>query len=129
MDVITIDDKAYNVSVESLKRKGAVLDGKNSGRGLLTGIMKRDIIGTYYNYDLTFGTSKLSPADYDDLYEALTAPVNYHVITVPYGQKLKRFEAYVSNASDVLKKMYDGGNLWGELTVEFVAMKPARVPK
>lgn len=127
MDVLTVDGKTYNIDVTSLKRSASVLDGSNAGR-VLSGLMVRDIIGTYYNYDLTFGRSSLSPADYDALYETLTAPVDYHTITVPYGQTTKTFEAYVSNASDVLRRMTDKGNLWGELTIKFTAMEPNRRP-
>lgn len=128
MNVITIDGKEYNVGVVSLKRGAAVLDGKNAGR-VLTGRMVRDIIGTYYNYDLTFGRSLLSPTDYDALYEVLTAPQKCHIITVPYGQGTKTFEAYVSNASDALLRMTDTMNLWGDLTIKFTAMEPMRRPQ
>lgn len=127
MDVLTVDGKTYNIDVTSLKRSASVLDGTNAGR-VLSGLMVRDIIGTYYNYDLTFGRSSLSPADYDALYETLTAPVDYHTITVPYGQETKTFRAYVSNASDVLRRMTDKVNLWGELTIKFTAMEPNRRP-
>lgn len=127
MDILKIDGKTFNVGVTSLKRGAAVLDGENAGR-VLSGRMVRDIIGTYYNYDLTFGTSNLSPADYDVLYDLLTAPVDCHTITVPYGQHTKTFEAYVSNASDTLKHMTDKMNLWGELTIKFTAMEPDRRP-
>lgn len=127
MDIIKVDGKTFNVAVTSLKRGAAVLDGENAGR-VLSGRMARDIIGTYYNYDLTFGKSTIDPAEYDELYDLLTAPVDYHTITVPYGQRTKTFEAYVSNASDVLKRMTDRVNLWGELTIKFTAMEPDRRP-
>ena len=127
MNVITVDGKTYNVGVTSLKRGAAILDGKNAGR-VLSYRMVRDIGGTFYNYDITFGTSSLSAEDYDAMYEVLTAPVDYHIITVPYGQGTKTFEAYVSNASDVLRRMTDKGNLWGELTIKFTAMEPNRRP-
>lgn len=127
MDVITIDNKTYKVGVTSLKRGAAVLDGENAGR-VLSGRMERDIIGTYYNYDLTFGTSTMSPTDYDAMYEVLTAPSDYHMITVPYGQGTKTFQAYVSNASDTLKRMTTACNLWGDLTIKFTAMEPMRTP-
>lgn len=127
MDVITIDGQTFAVNVTSLKRGAAVLDGENAGR-VLSGRMTRDIIGTYYNYDLTFGKSTLSPSDYDTLYELLTAPVDSHTITVPYGQTTKTFEAYVANASDVLRKLTDSVNYWTELTVKFTAMEPQRRP-
>jgi len=125
MKPITIDGNEYDVQVTGLTRKAAVLDGKNAGR-VLSGRMTRDIIGTYYNYDISFGTSKLSPADYDALYELLTAPVEYHTITVPYGQGTKTFEAYVANATDTLRRMTQNYNHWGDLTITFTAMEPQR---
>lgn len=124
--LFTIDGRAYNVAVVSLKRKAAILDGENAGR-TMSGIMMRDIIGTYYNYDLTLGTSLLSPSDYDALYEILTAPVDSHMITMPYGQETKTFRAYISNANDALIKM-NRNNMWSSLTVTFTAMEPARRP-
>lgn len=127
MNVITIDGRKFNVAVDKLTRKASVLDGKNAGR-VLSGRMDRDIIGTYYNYELSFGTSMLSPVDYDALYELLTAPVDYHTITVPYGQGTKTFQAYVANASDTLSLMTDKMNLWGDLAIAFVAMEPERRP-
>lgn len=128
MDVVKIDGRAYNVSVAApIKRSASVLDGENAGR-VMTGRMARDIIGTYYNYEITFGTSLLSPDDYDSLYETLTEPIESHMITVPYGQGTKTFEAYVSNATDVLKRMNSKEKLWGDLSVKFTAMEPARRP-
>lgn len=127
MAIIEIDGRAYDVYLIELKRSASVLDGENAGR-VLSGRMVRDIIGTYYNYDAKFGTSQLSPEDYDALYETLTAPVDSHTITVPYGQGMKTFEAYVSNASDVLKRMSGAEKLWGELTIKFTAMEPERRP-
>lgn len=127
MDVVTIDGKAYRVQVASLTRKSAVTDGSNAGR-VNSGRMERDIIGTYYNYDISFGTSLLSPADYDALYEILTAPVDYHTITVPYGQGMKTFQAYVTGATDTLRRMTDRYKHWGDLTISFIAMEPMRRP-
>lgn len=123
----TIDGRTYAIDIVSLKRKGAVLDTEESGR-VKTGEMIRDIIGTYYNYDIVFGWSTLSPEDYDDLYDTLTAPVESHTVTFPYGQSVLTFQAYVSNASDELAKMSDAVNKWSGLTVSFVAKKPERRP-
>ena len=38
------------------------------------------------------------------------------------------FEAYVSGVEDELKRMGDGFNRWGGLTVTFTAMSPKRRP-
>ena len=125
----TVDGISYNVFVpeKGIKRSGSVLDGDKAGR-LQTGRMERDIIGTYYNYSIQVDTSRLEAEDYDALFQVLSAPVDYHTITMPYAQSVLTFEAYVSNVSDVLIQMHEDGNQWGELSFQFIAMEPARTP-
>ena len=91
--------------------------------------MQRDIIGTYYTYRLEFDASLSDPEEYDALFEALSAPVDSHIISVPYGQGSLTFEAYVANGEDDLSRIYrDESKKWGNLTVNFVAMEPQRRP-
>ena len=51
--IVTVDGTSYDVRVPAggLKRSFQVLDGENAGR-TLSGRMVRDIIGTFYNYEL-----------------------------------------------------------------------------
>lgn len=123
----TIDGVAYNVVVPAggLKRSFEVLDGKNAGR-LLSGRMVRDIIGTYYNYELQIEMKDLSPEEYDTLYEALSAPVDAHLVSLPYGQGTLTFRAYVTSGGDALNQMHKGKNYWQGLTVKFIAEAPQR---
>ena len=125
--IFTVDGHAYEVTVPAggLKRSGQVMDGDKAGR-LQTGRMERDIIGTFYNYSLQIETQNLNAAEYDELYHVLSAPVDYHTITLPYGQSTITFEAYVSNVNDELKLMQENRNIWGGLTFNFVAMEPQR---
>ena len=125
----TVDGIEYNVFVprEGIKRSGQVLDGPNANRGQ-SGGMIRDIIGTYYNYTIQIDTSQTTVSEYDRLYEVLTAPVDYHTLKVPYGQGAMTFKAYVTSAEDTLKTMEGGINIWGGLSVKFIAMKPQRTP-
>lgn len=124
----TVDGRAYNVSVPAggLKRSFQVLDGPNAGR-LLSGDMERDIIGTYYNYTLQIETRKMSLGEYDELYETLSAPVNFHQITVPYGQSTLSFTAYVTDGEDSLTRIAGSNNYWTGLSIKFVAKAPQRV--
>ena len=121
----TIDGVAYNVIVPAggLKRSFEVLDGKNAGR-LLSGRMVRDIIGTYYNYELQIET--IGPAEYDALYEVLSSPIDSHLVSLPYGQGTLTFKAYVTSGGDTLSQMYKGKNYWQGLTVKFIAEAPQR---
>lgn len=128
--MLTVDGTTYNVNVTELKRSAAVLDGENAGR-TKAGVMVRDIIGTYYNYTLTIEAPNGDLADYDSLYQVLSAPVNSHWVDVPFGQGLLTFSAYVSNVDDSLrfKRGYNNGPArWGEMSVTFTAMQPQRTP-
>lgn len=124
---ITMDGVEYpNIHVVSLKRSFQILDGENAGR-VMTGEMDRDIIGTYYNYSCEIDASGADRQEYDDFYEAISAPKDSHEITVPYGQKSISFQAYVTNGEDNLITMY-AENEWGGLSFNFIAMAPQRRP-
>lgn len=126
MTVFTLDGVEFNVSITSLKRKFAVTDTENSGR-TIDGNMHRDIIGTYYNYIMEIETKDLDLSDYDLLYEMLSAPVDSHMLTVPYAQKTLTFKAYVNGGQDDLK-IRKTKQIWNGLSVDFIAMEPQRRP-
>ncbi len=126
--VLSLDGKAYpNLHVVSLKRSFSVLDGDNAGR-VMTGAMTRDIIGTYYNYSMEIDPVSSDLSEYDEFYEAISAPVDSHVLTVPYAQGTATFDAYVANGEDELASKYGSRNEWQNLTINFIAMKPKRTP-
>lgn len=128
--VFSIDGVEYpGVFVKSpIHRSFNVLDGENAGR-TMDGRMQRDIIGTYYTYRLEFDSSLSDPEEYDALFEALSEPVDSHTITVPYGQDVLTFDAYVANGEDDLSRIYrDESRKWDNLAVNFVAMEPQRRP-
>lgn len=128
LPVFTVDGVGYpGVNVLSLKRTFAVMDGDNAGR-TMDGAMRRDIIGTYYNYNMELTSDYSDLSEYDALYEVLSAPVDSHTIVVPYGQGTLAFEAYVANGDDELLHKRDTFNKWQNLSVNFVAMKPQRRP-
>lgn len=126
--ILSLDGKEYpNLHVVSLKRSFAVLDGDNVGR-VMTGAMTRDIIGTYYNYSMEIDPVSSDLSEYDEFYEAISAPVDSHVLTVPYAQTTLTFDAYVANGEDELVSKYGIRNDWQNLAINFVAMKPKRTP-
>lgn len=125
--VFSIDGVEYpTILVTSLKRKFSVLDGSNAGR-VKTGAMVRDVIGTYYNYTLGLDTSEASTEDYDALYEVLSAPADYHTLTVPYAQTTITFKAYVTSGEDDLLRMRPN-NKWSGMSINFIAIEPRRRP-
>lgn len=121
-----IDGKGFSgVGVESLKRSFRIPDGQNAGN-MLSGDYERDLVGTYYDYDLVITTSDLTDNEYDTLFEVLSAPVNSHVVEMPYGMSSLTFEAMIEGGDDELIPM-DDGTWWGNLSVSIRAKKPQRL--
>ena len=126
--VFTVDGVEYRrLHVLSVKRTFAILDGENAGR-TMDGAMQRDIVGTYYNYNLVIDPMESDPEEYDALYEAISAPVDSPEVIFPYGRSVLSFRAYVANGEDELFDASGGDNRWDNLTVNFVAMEPQRRP-
>lgn len=121
-----IDGRGFSgVGVESLKRSFRIPDGTNAGE-MLSGDYERDLVGTYYDYDLVITTSDLSYNEYDALFEVLSAPVNSHTVQMPYGMSSITFEAMIQSGSDELIPM-DDGTWWGNLNVSIKGKKPQRL--
>ena len=95
----------------------------------MSGEYERDLIGTYYHYTLVLTGLEPGSAGYDAMYEVLTAPVNSHKVVMPYGQSTISFQAYIQNADDALITMTDTENWWGNLSIQFMAKKPQRIPE
>ena len=126
-NVFLLDGLSYNVEVGDLERSFAVTDTEQSGR-TLDYTMARDIIGTFYNYEMKIYPKMGDLESYDAFYNAISDP-NYesHEMTFPYGQKTLTFKAYVSQGKDKLK-VRNGKKLWGMdgLSLNFTAMEPQR---
>lgn len=128
--LFSVDGRYFNVRIpeEGIKRSFSVADSDKAGR-VLTGRMMRDIIGTFYNYTINIDTNTLSKSEYDEFYEIISSPVDYHTITVPYAQSALKFDAYITGGEDTLKISNSGGNTWTGLSLNFVAMEPRKVPE
>lgn len=121
-----IDGRGFSgVGVESLKRSFRIPDGTNAG-DMLSGDYERDLVGTYYDYDLVMTTSDLAVNEYDALFEVLSAPANSHTVEMPYGMSSITFEAMISSGGDELIPM-DDGTWWGNLNVTIRAKRPQRL--
>lgn len=125
--LFSVDGVEYGAHVKpgGLKRSFDILDGPNAGR-MLGGRMTRDLIGTFYSYQLEISMNGSGLEEYDRLFQVLSAPVESHTVTFPYGQSTLTFEAYVTKGSDSLIRKHRSGNYWSGLSIQFVAMEPQR---
>jgi len=123
--MVIIDGITYNIDVVSIKRKADFLD-KYADRNE-DGDILRGLIGVYFNYQLQLGSST-DTIEYAKLWDKLTEPVEFHIVTVPDEAGNYTFTAYFSNVGDEIRKQKAAKNYWKNLTVNFIAKSPARRP-
>ena len=122
--MLIIDGEKFKVDVLSCKRTADFLD-KHAKR-TENGDLKRELIGVYFNYKLQLGPG-VDRAEYARLWDKLTEPVEFHEVTVPDEDGDYTFTAYFSNVADELLRKVAEKNYWKNLTVNFIAKKPARI--
>src|SRR5512142_2537375 len=108
--MIIIDGVTYDVPVASVKRTADFLD-KYAER-TEDGVLHRELIGVYFNYQLQFGSNGVSPTEYAALWNKLTEATEFHTVTVPDESGDYTFTAYFANVSDELKKTTGAANFW-----------------
>lgn len=122
--MLYIDGIGYKIDVRSVKRTADFLD-KYAER-TENGDLERELIGVYFNYKLQLGPG-VDRAEYARLWDKLTEPVEFHEVTVPDEDGDYTFTAYFSNVADELLRKVAEKNYWKNLTVNFIAKKPARI--
>ena len=122
--MLYIDGIGYKIDVLSVKRTADFLD-KYAER-TENGDLERELIGVYFNYKLTIAPG-IDRAEYSRLWDKLTEPVEFHEVTVPDEDGDYTFTAYFSNVADELLRKVAEKNYWKNLTVNFIAKKPARI--
>lgn len=122
-----IDGREFSAIVTQLDRKARIKESGLSG-DVKNGRHFREIVGTYYDYDMTIATNSLSRTEYDELYEILTSPQESHFVKFPYGQSEMEYEAYITTVNDSMKSKRSSETEWYELSVMFEAIEPQRRP-
>lgn len=124
---IKVDGIQFDIPMVSLKRTADFLD-KYAER-TEDGELHRELIGVYYNYTLTAGTSTdFGDTDYDAFWEKMTEPVEFHDISIPTKSGYYTFRGYISSVSDEYKKILDNEAEFTGFTCRFTAKSPARRP-
>lgn len=126
---ITVDGTYYDIPLVSLKRTADFLD-KYAERAE-DGILQRELIGVYYNFTLTAGSSDHFNCDYDAFWDHMTQPVEFHTFSLPYGANggTYSFTGYISSVSDEYEKIMSNGARFKSFTCKMTAQAPARTPQ
>ena len=125
--IFWMDGIAYNVRVLSLTRKFALVETGVSGR-TQDGQMYRDLFGTYYHYTMTVARRGGDLYALDAFWEAVSKPQVSHVCVFPYGQNTLSQRMYVKSGEQILERMENGKNHWGQVKIDFIAMAPEVTP-
>lgn len=124
---IMVDGIFFDIPMVSLKRNADFLD-KYAERSE-EGDLLRELIGVYYNYTLTVGTSSdFGDTDYNAFWDKMTEPVEFHEISIPTQDGYYTFRGYISSVSDEYKKILGNKAAFTGFTCKFTAQSPARRP-
>ena len=128
-ETISIDGVEYRVFVEypTRQRSFNIPDGPLAGKSLKPRKI-RDIDGTYYSWSMIVGQDPKHPEDYDAFYEVISAPVDFHRVKMPFGQRELEFDAAIYSGTDVDEGVRGERRSWGDLQVFFEPMEPQRKP-
>lgn len=125
---ISIDGQYFNIPLLSIKRTADVLD-KYAER-TEAGDLEREIIGVYYNFTLTAGSSNaFEETDYTAFWDKVTEPVEFHNISLPVPGGTYDFVGYISSVSDEYEKILEDDVSYKSFTCKFTAKAPARAPR
>lgn len=127
MESIQVDGVAYRVRVQfgSLEQSFEIIEGKNSGESILARKI-RDILGTAYSYAMKVERNPLYPDDFDKFYDVISAPVDSHMVRLPYGQDSIYFEAMITSGKKTYNGIRAGRKYWTGLEVHFTPIEPQR---
>lgn len=122
--MITVDGIQFDIGIVKVTRKASL---SQTSLGTTLDLRKHyETKGTYYDYDVEFALNRMNVEAYDSLYEILTSPVEYHTVTMPYGQETITFIANAKVASDNLVRNFSVMKRWGGLKVTFEALEPQK---
>ena len=124
---LVIDGTTFDIPVIAIRRRADFLDKGDGTQRTMDGVLHRELIGVYFNYELQLGRTH-DVTEYASLWDKLTEPEEFHEVTVPDESGNYTFTAYFSNVADELLKEAEAQNFWKNLTVNFIAKSPERTP-
>jgi hypothetical protein len=123
---LSIDGNEYQVPVLTVKRSVEFLD--RFAMRTQDGVLHRELIGTFINYQITFAkpTSIAEASTYGDLWSILAEATEWHDFITPDGYE---FTGYVgTGVTDSIHKIWSAENFWKDLSVSLVAQSPEATP-
>lgn len=117
--MIIIDSIEYDIPIKSISGKADMLD-KYAER-TNDGVLHRELIGVYDNYEIEFASTYHDPTAYSDLWFKLTEPTPWHTVKFPTIFGEREIVGYFANTSHDVSKQKGNVTYWKGLTTSFVS--------
>lgn len=111
--MFSIDGVEYRVKCAATR--GAEVRESDISGLLLNGQIFRDVLGTYFTYDIELEMPLKNKGRYSALIEQLTEPVDGHLFVLPYNTETLELTGKASDIEDVWKKLPSGYTYWDGL--------------
>ena len=125
--MITIDGVDFNVPI----LEGAIIKADmvfKMAERTADAVLHSELLGVFFNYSgVEFGTI-YDTTLYASLWNKITEPVTSHSVTLYDETGPYTFDAYFANISSALKKFKGGKTYWTGLSMDVIAISPARTP-
>lgn len=124
---ISVDGTYFDIPMISLKRTADFLD--KFAERTEDGVLNRELIGVYYNFTLTAGSSSsFGETNYKAFWDKMTEPVEFHEFSLPIENGSYEFIGYISAVSDEYEKILSNDAVFKGFTCKMIARAPARRP-
>lgn len=124
--MFTIDGIEYNVKC-SIERTIELRESDISGM-LMNRQMFRDVLGTFYNYDIRLEMPLKNKGRYAALIELLSEPVDGHQFVLPYNNGTLQLTGKADGVEDVWVKLPSGYTYWDGLRFTIEPNGPTKQP-
>lgn len=86
-----------------------------------------DITGTRYTHTVSIlRNDEASPDRWDEFYNLVTKPVDFHKIEIDHNQSSITYFAHIYSGARSLVRVVGGKKIWSDLTLTFRPSKPQR---
>src|SRR5690606_3643428 len=104
--MIIIDGDEFDIPIVSMSASADMLD-KYANR-TVDGILHRELIGVYDNYEIVFASSAANPSLYSDWWSKFTEPTPWHTVVFPTILGTRTITGYFAETWHDVVKQKDG---------------------
>jgi hypothetical protein len=120
--MIRIDSEDFDVEITSIDMAADMLD--KFAERTNDGVLHRELIGVYYNFQITFASGYKNTAEYAKLWRKLTEAVEFHEVTLWDEDGEYTQTGYFAETNHSISKLKNGTPYWKSLSTSFIAKQP-----